>query len=296
MNILVTGANGQLGTELRNLSVGSAHNFVFTDVTQVPGAPTFNLDITNPDAVRLVVDSERIDVIVNCAAYTAVDKAEANEQQSLLLNAIAPGFLALAIERRRGQMIHISTDYVFDGTAHTPYTEEQTPAPTSAYGRTKLQGEQAVTINNPSGMIIRTAWLYSPYGNNFVKTMLRLGRERDSIGVVSDQIGTPTNAHDLAEAIMTAITQGIIPGIYHFTDEGVTSWYDFARTIHRLGGIHTCNVQPVHTAEYPTAASRPAYSVLDKSKIKATYGITIPWWEDALAACIDRIGNHAINH
>ena len=295
--ILVTGANGQLGREMQEQALQyPRHIWFFTDIVGTDDGIVTPLDITRQEDVEAFVANNNVSIIVNCAAYTAVDKAEANEQQSLLLNAIAPGFLALAIERRRGQMIHISTDYVFDGTAHTPYTEEQTPAPTSAYGRTKLQGEQAVTINNPSGMIIRTAWLYSPYGNNFVKTMLRLGRERDSIGVVSDQIGTPTNAHDLAEAIMTAITQGIIPGIYHFTDEGVTSWYDFARTIHRLGGIHTCNVQPVHTAEYPTAASRPAYSVLDKSKIKATYGITIPWWEDALAACIDRIGNHAINH
>ena len=206
-----------------------------------------------------------------------------------MLNATAPGYLAEAIERRGGQLIQISTDYVFDGTAHLPYTEEQPTCPASAYGRTKLAGEKAVLAANPSAMIIRTAWLYSTFGKNFVKTMLRLGREKEQLGVIFDQIGTPTYARDLAVAIMSAINQGVVPGIYHFTDEGVTSWYDFTLAIHRLAGITTCKVRPLHTAEYPTPANRPHYSVLDKTKIKQTYGIEVPYWEDSLAECIRQL-------
>ena len=263
------------------------HRWFFTDVCSVSdGIAVVPLDITDRTAVDSFVEGNAIDVIVNCAAYTAVDRAEADEERALLLNATAPGYLAEAIERRGGRLIQISTDYVFDGTAHTPYVEDAATCPASAYGRTKLAGEKAVLAASPSAMIIRTAWLYSTFGNNFVKTMLRLGREKEQLGVIFDQIGTPTYARDLAAAIMTAINQGIVPGIYHFTDEGVTSWYDFTLAIHRLAGITTCHVCPLHTSEYPTPAARPHYSVLDKTKIKQTYGIEIPHWEKSLQECI----------
>lgn len=287
-NILVTGACGQLGNEMQlQAAQNRQHRWFFTDVCSVSdGTAVVSLDITDRTAVDSFVEGNAIDVIVNCAAYTAVDRAEADEERALLLNATAPGYLAEAIERRGGQLIQISTDYVFDGTAHTPYVEDAATCPASAYGRTKLAGEKAVLAANPSAMIIRTAWLYSTFGNNFVKTMLRLGREKEQLGVIFDQIGTPTYARDLAAAIMTAINQGIVPGIYHFTDEGVTSWYDFTLAIHRLAGITTCHVRPLHTSEYPTPAARPHYSVLDKTKIKQTYGIEIPHWEKSLYECI----------
>ena len=287
-NILVTGACGQLGNEMQlQAAQNRQHHWFFTDVCSVSdGTAVVPLDITDCTAVDSFVEENAIDVIVNCAAYTAVDRAEADEERALLLNATAPGYLAGAIERRGGQLIQISTDYVFDGTAHTPYVEDAATCPASAYGRTKLAGEKAVLAANLPAMIIRTAWLYSTFGNNFVKTMLRLGREKEQLGVIFDQIGTPTYARDLAAAIMTAINQGIVPGIYHFTDEGVTSWYDFTLAIHRLAGITTCHVCPLHTSEYPTPAARPHYSVLDKTKIKQTYGIEIPHWEKSLQECI----------
>lgn len=282
MNILVTGANGQLGNEMRLASAAAQqHTCFFTDVEE--------LDITDAAAIEAFVQANEIDVIVNCAAYTAVDKAEADEAKALLLNATAPGYLAAAIEKRGGKLIQISTDYVFDGTAHTPYTEDCPTCPTSAYGRTKLAGEQAVLAANPSAMIIRTAWLYSRFGNNFVKTMLRLGREKEQLGVIFDQIGTPTYARDLAVVIMTAIDKGIVPGVYHFSNEGVISWYDFTKAIHRIADITTCHVRPLHTAEYPTPAARPHYSVLDKTKIKQTFGIEVPYWEESLKECIAQI-------
>ena len=190
-------------------------------------------------------------------------------------------------------MVQISTDYVFDGTAHTPYTEELTTCPNSVYGRTKREGELAVMQANPRHIIIRTAWLYSTFGNNFVKTMLRLGREKESLGVIFDQVGTPTYAGDLASAIMAAITAGCVPGIYHFSNEGVTSWYDFTVAIHRLAGITSCSVRPLHTSEYPTPAARPHYSVLDKTKIKQTFGITIPHWEESLAKVVAALSAQA---
>ena len=289
MNILVTGACGQLGHEMQlQAQRHPAFSWFFTDLLSADGNGTSitPLDITDSVAVNAFVAEKKIDLIVNCAAYTAVDRAETDEEKAFLLNATAPGYLAAAIERHGGQMIQISTDYVFDGTAHIPYTEDQTTCPASAYGRTKLAGEQAVLEANPTAMIIRTAWLYSTFGNNFVKTMLRLGREKEQLGVIFDQIGTPTYARDLADAIMTAINQGIVPGIYHFTDEGVTSWYDFTLAIHRIAGITTCHVRPLHTFEYPTPAARPHYSVLDKSKIKQTYGIEIPHWEESLCECM----------
>lgn len=288
-NILVTGACGQLGNEMQlQAALMADRRWLFTDVAAVAdGSVVTSLDITDQSAVEAFVQENAIDLIVNCAAYTAVDRAEGDAEKAHLLNAVAPGYLAAAIERRSGQLIQISTDYVFDGTAHVPYTEELPACPNSVYGRTKLEGEQAVIAANPSAMIIRTAWLYSTFGNNFVKTMLRLGREKTELGVIFDQIGTPTYARDLAVAIKAAIQHGIVPGIYHFTDEGVCSWYDFTKAIHRIAGITTCRVSPLHTSEYPTPAARPHYSVLDKAKIKQTYGIEIPYWEDSLKECIE---------
>lgn len=287
MNILVTGACGQLGNEMQwEAKHNSQHRWHFTDVASAANITVSPLDITAREAVEAFVQEKEIDIIVNCAAYTAVDRAESEPEKAHLLNATAPGYLAAAIERRGGHLIQISTDYVFDGTAHTPYTEDCPTCPASVYGRTKLAGEEAVLAANPSAMIIRTAWLYSPYGNNFVKTMLRLGREKEQLGVIFDQIGTPTYARDLADAIMTAINNGIQPGIYHFSNEGVISWYDFTKAIHRIAGINTCRVRPLHTAEYPTPAARPHYSVLDKTKIKSTYGIEVPYWEDSLRRCL----------
>ena len=257
------------------------HTYYFTDVAE--------LDITDAAAVDDFIEQNAIDCIVNCAAYTAVDKAEADEAFCDLLNHTAPGYLAQAIERRGGCMVQVSTDYVFDGTNHTPYTEDEPTCPTSAYGRTKLAGEQVVMSKCSKAMVIRTAWLYSSFGNNFVKTMLRLGREKQQLGVIFDQIGTPTYARDLARAIFSSINHGIVPGVYHFSDEGVCSWYDFTKAIHRIAGITTCHVRPLHTSEYPTPATRPHYSVLDKSKIKQTYGIDIPHWEESLTECLNQM-------
>ncbi len=282
MNILITGCNGQLGNEIQLLEKeNSRHQWFNTDVQE--------LDITNVDAVRLFVQEHQIDGIVNCAAYTAVDKAEDNEELCTKLNAEAPAYLAKAIGDRGGWMIQISTDYVFDGSKHTPYVEDDDTCPNSVYGRTKLVGELNVQKLCERSMVIRTAWLYSTFGNNFVKTMIRLGKERPELGVIFDQIGTPTYARDLAIAIMTAIDKGIVPGIYHFSNEGVISWYDFTKAIHRMAGITSCHVRPLHTAEYPTPANRPHYSVLDKTKIKQTYGIEIPYWEESLKDCIEKL-------
>lgn len=282
MNILITGCNGQLGNEMQLLEEQySGHTFFNTDVAE--------LDITNRPAVERFVTDNAIDGIVNCAAYTAVDKAEENQQLCGLLNTLAPAFLAEAIERRGGWLIQISTDYVFDGTSHTPYVETDPVCPNSVYGRTKLAGEQEAQRLCRHTMIIRTAWLYSTFGCNFVKTMIRLGKERPELGVIFDQIGTPTYARDLARTIMTVIGQGVKPGVYHFSDEGVISWYDFTKAIHRLAGITTCHVRPLHTAEYPTPAARPHYSVLDKTKIKQAYGIEIPYWEESLRECISKM-------
>lgn len=282
MNILITGANGQLGNEMQVLSKDNAHHtYFFTDVQE--------LDICDEQAVHRFVSGNRIGVIVNCAAYTAVDKAEDNPELCDKLNHLAPGYLAAAAEACGAALIQVSTDYVFDGTAHIPYTEDVAPCPNSVYGSTKLAGEEAVMKNCSRAMIIRTAWLYSIYGNNFVKTMLRLGRERETLGVVFDQIGSPTYAKDLAVAIFAAINQGIVPGVYHFSDEGVCSWYDFTLAIHRLAGITTCKVSPLHTDEFPAKAPRPHYSVLDKTKIKKTFGIEIPHWETSLRECVSQL-------
>jgi dTDP-4-dehydrorhamnose reductase len=282
MNILVTGCNGQLGNEIQLLEREyPQHQWFNTDVQE--------LDITDVNAIRQFVLEHQIDGIINCAAYTAVDKAEEQEELCTKLNAEAPAYLASAVGSRGGWMIQISTDYVFDGTSHVPYVEDDDTCPNSVYGRTKLVGELNVQKLCEKSMIIRTAWLYSTFGNNFVKTMIRLGKERSELGVIFDQIGTPTYAHDLAHVIMTVVRKGIVPGVYHFTNEGVISWYDFAKAIHRIAGIKTCHVRPLHTAEYPTPARRPHYSVLDKTKIKKVYGIEIPYWEESLRDCIEKL-------
>jgi dTDP-4-dehydrorhamnose reductase len=282
-NILITGCRGQLGSEIQALApqyeaADDTLHFIYTDREE--------LDITDRQAVIDFVEAHSVSVIINCAAFTAVDKAESEPALCDLLNHLAPGYLAEAAEAVGGTMIQVSTDYVFDGTGHRPYREDDIVNPQTVYGRTKLAGEESVIRSCAGSMVVRTAWLYSTYGNNFVKTMLRLGKERDTLGVIFDQIGTPTYARDLARFLLTAVTRDIIPGVYHYTNEGVCSWYDFTRAIHRLGGIDNCTVHPLHTEEYPTAAQRPHYSVLDKSKVKQTYDITIPWWEDSLRECI----------
>lgn len=282
MRILITGCNGQLGNEMQLLEKENPqHTYYNTDVAE--------LDITDQKAIEAFVAENEIDGIVNCAAYTAVDKAEDNQELCTKLNATAPEYLAAAIEQRGGWMIQISTDYVFDGTNHTPYVESDPVCPNSVYGRTKLAGEEAARKACQNTIVIRTAWLYSTFGNNFVKTMIRLGKEKPELGVIFDQIGTPTYARDLAVAIFAAINQGIVPGVYHFSNEGVISWYDFTMAIHRLAGITTCHVRPLHTEEYPTPANRPHYSVLDKTKIKQTYALDIPYWEQSLAECIEKL-------
>lgn len=278
-NILVTGANGQLGNEMRVLSAeNKEYNYFFTDVAE--------LDICDEQAVMAFVEGHAINVIVNCAAYTAVDKAEDNQELCTKLNSDAVSFLAKAAVANDAEFIQISTDYVFDGTNHFPYKESDPTCPNSVYGVTKLAGEANALNCCTKAMVIRTAWLYSTFGNNFVKTMIRLGKEREALGVVFDQIGTPTYARDLARAIFVAIRQGVVSGVYHFSNEGVCSWYDFTKTIHRIAGITACRVSPLHTDEYPAKAPRPSYSVLDKTKIKNTYGIEIPHWEESLEECI----------
>ena len=282
--ILITGANGQLGNEMRVLSEEyPEHAYFFTDVAE--------LDICNEQAVMDFVKANGIHTIVNCAAYTAVDNAEDHVEFCTRLNADAVGYLAKSAEANGAEFIQISTDYVFDGTAHVPYQETDPTCPESVYGSTKLEGERNALAYCSRAMVIRTAWLYSTFGNNFVKTMIRLGKERDSLGVIFDQIGTPTYARDLARAIFEAIRQGVVPGVYHFSNEGVCSWYDFAKAIHRLAGITTCQVKPLHTSEYPDKAKRPHYSVLDKSKIKATYGMEVPYWMESLEECIKALSD-----
>lgn len=283
MKILVTGANGQLGNELRN---------VLED--KLPGVTTYvdiqELDLTDAEAVKKFMQKGEFTHVVNCAAYTAVDRAEEDSALCAAVNIDAVSNLARHAEELGYNIVHISTDYVFDGTAHTPYTEGDKVNPCSQYGSTKRKGETALLALAPNAVIIRTAWLYSPYGKNFVKTMLKLGKEKGELRVVVDQIGTPTYALDLAKAIYTVITAPQwVPGIFHFTDEGVASWYDFTVAILRIAGIDSCKVMPIATRDYPTAATRPFYSVLDKSKIKATFGIDIPHWEMSLRDCINRL-------
>lgn len=277
MNILITGCNGQLGNEMRVLSAAHPeHQYFFTDVEQ--------LDITCREAVQDFVRANEIDLIVNCAAYTNVDRAEEDEPTALRINADAVANLASTSRR----IIHVSTDYVFSGDEHLPCRENDPVAPRTAYGRTKLAGEQQLLSICPDAVILRTAWLYSSFGNNFVKTMMRLGREKESLGVVFDQIGTPTYAADLAAAIFTVLeAPEWHPGIYHFTNEGVCSWYDFTLAIHEEAGIDTCRVRPILSEEYVYKTPRPHYSVLDKSKFKKTFKVEIPHWMDGLKRCMN---------
>ena len=252
-----------------------------------------DLDLTDSEAVKKFIIDNEISHVVNCAAYTAVDKAEQEPALCAKINTDAVKNIAEVAADYGVKVIHVSTDYVFDGTAHAPYKESDKVNPISTYGTTKRKGEMVLLSMSPDAVIIRTAWLYSPYGNNFVKTMIRLGSERPELGVVCDQIGTPTYALDLAEAIYTILTaRQWVPGIYHFSDEGVCSWYDFTKAIHRIAGIKSCNVKPIATDDYPTLAARPPYSVLDKTRIKKTYGITIPHWEESLVDCINRLQNN----
>ena len=256
------------------------------------GVATTYLDITDREAVRTFVTENDINIIINCAAYTNVDRAEEESEKAMLLNATATENLAQAMKEVEGLLIHISTDYVFGGDGDKPYTEEQPTAPKSVYGDTKLRGEEAIMSVGCRHIIIRTAWLYSTYGNNFLKTMLRLTSERESISVVNDQIGTPTYAADLADTIVAIIEGGKAErneGIYHFSNEGVCSWYDFAREIARVAGNRECKILPCLSSEYPSKVSRPAYSVLDKSKIKRTFGTTIPHWRESVERCINKL-------
>lgn len=281
--ILITGANGQLGRELQlRLSDRDDFEMLVTDVDE--------LDITDVDAIDAYFASHAIDCVVNCAAYTAVDAAEDNVELCRRLNATAPTLLARACARKGARMIHISTDYVLGGDGHRPYREDDEPHPLGVYGLTKLEGERGVIEALPDAVILRTAWLYSPHGKNFVKTMLKLGRTLETLRVVVDQVGTPTYALDLADCIVAVLTATEWhPGIYHVSDEGAISWYDFTMAIHRLAGITECRVSPCMTSEYPTRATRPHYSVLDKSKFKATFGVTLPHWEVSLRHCLQRI-------
>jgi dTDP-4-dehydrorhamnose reductase len=292
MNVLVTGANGQLGTEIREVSAGSRNRYLFSDVISYPGAETLHLDITNQDAVRLVCESEQVDVIVNCAGYTNVDKAEDEPAMAELLNSVAVGNLAKVAADRGATLIHISTDYVFQGDRPEPCREDWPTFPLGVYGSTKLSGEKEIEKSGCGSILFRTAWLYSPYGKNFVKTIRQLTAERPSIKVVFDQIGTPTYARDLAKVIVNIIDNNLLnnTGIYHYSNEGAVSWYDFAKAICELSG-HACDVQPCHTEEFPSKARRPRFSVLDKSKVKQVFGIEIPYWRDSLKECIQKIEN-----
>ena len=281
-NILVTGANGQLGNEMRVVSAEqSTVKYHFTDVAE--------LDICDQEAIERFVVEHAIDCIVNCAAYTNVNKAEEDTELCDKLNHQAPSNLARVADKHGAALIHVSTDYVFNGHNFKPYGEDDVTCPNSVYGATKLAGEEAITSLCSNSVIIRTAWLYSTFGNNFVKTMLRLGVERAELGVVFDQVGTPTYARDLARAIQCIIIKGVVPGIYHYSNEGVCSWYDFTKMIFAIGGITTCALKPLHTDEYPTPAARPHYSVLDKTKIKQTYDVEVPYWVDSLRECIERL-------
>lgn len=296
MNILVTGANGQLGNEMRIVSRGSQDRFIFTDVVEMEGQETTMLDITDLDAIRDMVKAKDVDVIVNCAAYTNVDAAETNQDLAELLNAKAPENLAIAMKEVNGLLVHISTDYVFGGDPYnTPCKEDQKGTPTGVYGLTKLHGEQAIEKVGCNAVILRTAWLYSEFGKNFVKTMLNLTATKPQLKVVFDQVGTPTYALDLANAIMTIIehykakTFDSQFSIFHFSNEGVCSWFDFTKMIAEYAGNIACDIQPCHSNEFPSPVKRPAYSVLDKTKIKETFGITIPYWTDSLKTCIKNL-------
>lgn len=290
MNVLVTGSNGQLGTELRRLALDSPHHFIFTDINSLPGVETVYLDISDRASIDIIAESEKVDIIVNCAAYTDVERAESEIDMAMLLNHQAVENLAGAAASRDAALIHISTDYVFSGEGNLPIREDAVPAPKGVYGSTKLAGEKALQKSACRSVIVRTSWLYSPYGRNFVKTMRSLMRSGRELKVVYDQLGCPTYAADLADALMHIIHGPRIEGntIYHYSDEGAVSWYDFAQAIRELSG-YDCRVVPCLTGEYPTKARRPHYSVLDKSAIKRAYRLEIPYWRDSLARCIDRM-------
>ena len=285
--VLITGANGQLGSEIKLLASDlEGYEFDFTDVAE--------LDLTNEETVNQYVSQAAPCCIINCAAYTAVDKAESDVEMARKINALAPSFLAKAATANGCQLIHVSTDYVFDGTAHVPYVEETPTSPNSVYGETKLEGEQLVEKYCKEHVIVRTSWLYSAFGNNFVKTMLRLGNERDELGVIFDQIGTPTYARDLAVAVLKILeklqcddSENVL-GVYHFSNEGVCSWYDFATEIFRQERVN-CQVKPIETIEYPTPAKRPHYSVMNKRKIKNAFELTIPHWTESLSDCLTQL-------
>ena len=290
MNVLVTGSNGQLGTELRRLALDSPHHFIFTDINSLPGVETVYLDISDRASIDIIAESEKVDIIVNCAAYTDVERAESEIDMAMLLNHQAVENLAGAAASRDAALIHISTDYIFSGEGNLPIREDAVPAPKGVYGSTKLAGEKALQKSACRSVIVRTSWLYSPYGRNFVKTMRSLMRSGRELKVVYDQLGCPTYAADLADALMHIIHGPRIEGntIYHYSDEGAVSWYDFAQAIRELSG-YDCRVVPCLTGEYPTKARRPHYSVLDKSAIKRAYRLEIPYWRDSLARCIDRM-------
>ena len=284
MNILVTGANGQLGSEMRRLGAVSPNNYIFTDVAE--------LDITDANAVLATVKENAVEIIVNCAAYTNVDKAESDETTAELINSTAVRNLAVAMKEVSGTLFHVSTDYVFGLDGNTPRNEDMPVNPLGVYGRTKLNGELAISESGCKALIFRTAWLYSEFGNNFLKTMMRLTAEREQLNVVFDQVGTPTYAGDLALAIFSIIEAGVYEGnegIYHFSDEGVCSWYDFAVEIAAAAGNTNCRISPCHSSEFPSPVTRPPYSVLDKTKIKNTFGIDIPHWRESMEYCIKRI-------
>ena len=293
MNILVTGANGQLGNEMRIVSRRSADRYVFTDVADFPGNDTVHLDITDIGAVRAAVSEYDIDIIVNCAAYTNVDKAETDIDACRLLNAKAPENLAVAIREKGGLLIHISTDYVFGGVVNDAPLNEDTPtSPTGVYGLTKLEGEEMIRRSGCRHIIIRTSWLYSEFGRNFVKTMLALTSSKPSLKVVNDQTGTPTYALDLALAIFDIIENrkaASNEGIYHYSNEGECTWYEFARTIAAYSGNTECEINPCTSEEYPSPVRRPSYSVLDKTRIKKAFGMSVPHWTDSLKKCLNNI-------
>lgn len=283
-NVLVTGANGQLGNEMRRLGSISPNNYIFTDVAE--------LDITDKAAVAQFVATNSVDVIVNCAAYTNVDKAEDDQATAELINATAVANLAEAVKAVDGTLIHVSTDYVFGTDGNTPRTEDMSTAPLGVYGVTKLHGEQAIAASGCKALIFRTAWLYSEFGNNFLKTMLRLTAERPALNVVFDQVGTPTYAGDLAVLIFSIIEYGTYEGnegIYHFSNEGVCSWYDFATEIAAAAGHTECRINPCHSDEFPSKVTRPPYSVLDKTKVKRTFDVEIPHWRESMIHCINRL-------
>ncbi len=280
--ILVTGAAGQLGSEIR--AIAPSEGYIFTDRS--------DLDISDKEAMALFIDLNDIDTIINCAAYTAVDKAEEDVENADLINHIAVKHMAEIAKEKNIKLIHISTDYVFDGTNYKPYTEEDSPNPTGIYGKTKLAGEKAILEIAPkNAIIIRTSWVYSGYGNNFVKTMLRLGKEKEQLGVIYDQIGTPTYAADLAAAILAILPKidNSKPEIYHYSNEGAISWYDFAKEIMKMAKL-SCQINPIETWQYPTPAKRPHYSLLNKAKIKKDFDVTIPYWKDSLSACLTKLG------